>query len=42
MEPIEELGPEEKFAISLAGSANFNRFSLDGTLIETILCGRIV
>jgi N-acetylglucosamine-6-phosphate deacetylase len=40
--PAKMLGMEERFAIGDGQPANFNRFGVDGVLIETILCGKSV
>jgi N-acetylglucosamine-6-phosphate deacetylase len=40
--PAKMLGLEERFAVGVGRPANFNRFGLDGVLVETILCGKSV
>jgi len=40
--PAKMLGLQERIAIAPGRPANFNRLSKDGTLIETILCGKTV
>lgn len=40
--PASMLGLEREFEIGPGRPANFNRFAPDGTLVETILCGKSV
>jgi len=40
--PATMLGLSERFAVGVGKPANFNRFRVDGMLLETILCGKSV
>jgi N-acetylglucosamine-6-phosphate deacetylase len=40
--PAKMLGLEERFLLKVGMPANFNRFAADGSLVETILCGKPV
>ena len=40
--PAMMLGLEDRFAVGVGQPANFNRFGVDGVLVETWLCGQLV